>query len=1284
MDRIIKKYIEKMDNGLFLLDANTGSGKTEAVLNYMFDSIENNPDEKIIFITNLKTNLPHDRFIKLMEEDNFKKHCLILKPFWEMVVDNILDVEVPDPIKDKCNEYKQLIAAVKKYNNILDKINSHENNKNDDLLDFLLFQKDKIENIYEKDFRNFIKTSIIGSGISTERYNNYLDNEWIGKIYESVKIDDYKIIFMSTSKFLSSTDRIFKTALTPYLDSTFLKNKTIFIDEFDSTKKVFLNHIISQGVTTKVNVISLFLSIYYNLTYVQFPSLFEKIDEYRITKNKKGLTIKDILNFNRNDFFTIYNEEKLEYLFKSTLEKSESGFLFKDDFNLTITKETGVDKIYRKISKESNYNELYYLSNKQIQNFEFLSDEEKKNYKTNELSEDEKNSKSYELRKELLDYMENIIFKITNVINFFTTGVAWISMMYYEYKNETSSENSYLFTKSEAVYTILNTLNLGEEFNKYLYDNIIKVAEEKFIPKIITDENGIDKINEDKKDKVGYKFLEFSDSGYHDLQTLINLYKFENTPEKIMIHITSHAKTIGISATATLPTIINNYNLDVFKKELKNLYFTCDNEDISIIKDIHKVRQGQYENDINIDVQTIDFKEEYIESLSKEILKVHAKDFCELFSNNRNDKKYYQLQTLKLLNIYKEFSDNETSKSFLVFINSIPKYNANLEIAIDKKILNDYFEVIDGNISVYYISSSNYEYEMNKVREDLSKGKKCMVITTYQTIGAGKNIQYVIPSMYKDSVLKDKTLNEKYVNNNKDFDSIYLSKPTHITQILYPTYKDTYDELARYLFQLKFLRDAELIDDDNFKNSIKKGFKMLHRTQGEGKASIKATKDNDFNMAGICVQAVGRICRCTNKNKNISIYIDQDFIESVQKCKEYFKDKVLNIEFKKILDYKVENKNKLNSSFIKDICVKNNNASSDLTLKSKQVRNKNDNRKEWVVLGEFALMNPTTNIENWITKKYYIPFEDIGDKLYYRGHHEEIFNISFDEIEGYQVVSDECLSFDRLPKLVKEEFISKYKYPTKFKKAKYIMSPAFFNQIYKGRFGEIIGKITIEQNCNIRLEDIKYDKEFEVFDYQYSDSCYIDFKFMKYIHMPSNENFITIKNKLNSINGRKVILINLFEQEGITASNENKVGDIYTIPALYDSNFNIIRENINFLKSCLYETRSIETILQSNYSIKEVREKYNIDFFDKDKITINALIDDYSVGNIKATRVIKVNISDGTGEMICNNYFGKNHTGFDDFKDLIKSYIGKKVEVVGNVKENTYGLSIKVVDIKFK
>lgn len=107
MEQILNEYCKQFNPGLLLLSMPTGSGKTYNVLNFIYSNYEEFAAQKrkILFITNLKKNLPIDElkkhFIDDGNEDKFDKYVLFINSNIDTVVKKLLaiDDEIPDQFK---------------------------------------------------------------------------------------------------------------------------------------------------------------------------------------------------------------------------------------------------------------------------------------------------------------------------------------------------------------------------------------------------------------------------------------------------------------------------------------------------------------------------------------------------------------------------------------------------------------------------------------------------------------------------------------------------------------------------------------------------------------------------------------------------------------------------------------------------------------------------------------------------------------------------------------------------------------------------------------------------------------------------------------------------------------------------------------------------------------------------------------------------------------------------------------------------------------------------------
>lgn len=54
---------------------------------------------------------------------------------------------------------------------------------------------------------------------------------------------------------------------------------------------------------------------------------------------------------------------------------------------------------------------------------------------------------------------------------------------------------------------------------------------------------------------------------------------FNDSPEKFLIRLIERTKVVGISASANLPSVLSNYDMDYIKQEHRDLFFEIPQED---------------------------------------------------------------------------------------------------------------------------------------------------------------------------------------------------------------------------------------------------------------------------------------------------------------------------------------------------------------------------------------------------------------------------------------------------------------------------------------------------------------------------------------------------------------------------------------------------------------------------------------------------------------------------------------------------------------------------------
>ena len=261
MRETLEKVITNNDNGLFLLDPPTGFGKTTVVVDLIRRFLDGEPlfsnVKRIFFITNLITNLPCQDLLNSLDEEH-RKLCFQAKATIDYVLENFFKVNITEAEVKNSKEYKTLKKEIETYYSTRTAIDAHPDNLG--LKNSLNILKQKIATDSEPAFRQLIKNRFFHNKSIIDRKNFMRDNRWFIDLYPICDIEDYKVIFLTTQKFISPIDTFRRVPFYAYNDKI-TEESIIFIDEFDSTKTVVLDQIIEDGLKNKIDIVSLFVPL---------------------------------------------------------------------------------------------------------------------------------------------------------------------------------------------------------------------------------------------------------------------------------------------------------------------------------------------------------------------------------------------------------------------------------------------------------------------------------------------------------------------------------------------------------------------------------------------------------------------------------------------------------------------------------------------------------------------------------------------------------------------------------------------------------------------------------------------------------------------------------------------------------------------------------------------------------------------------------------------------------------------------------------------------------------
>lgn len=1157
---IIKNYVENDNsNGLILIDMPTGSGKTYSALQFIYKSCmeDANAKKKYIFVTTLKKNLQSKDLRKMFSADGipevFEEKVLVIDSNMESVINGFSDEieqRIPDEIKrtDIYKNFRRDLTIIK---------NQRAENRAD-MRDSIQGYEYNLRQFTEPPFRKLVQKCMKKEFKTVnERLNAVKTNikwRWVGELYPAVFTNDKQVLFMSMDKFLGRNSTIIDNQYM-FFNAPFIKDSIIFIDEFDATKETMLNNIIKNGLRYKVNYVELFISIYSALHTDDFPADLTVPSKQRQESEHKNRSLNSIIEDLREKSEHIFKTYSLQYKHRTDAELDDNyqNYMFQDHQYHSILSD-----------KNKHYITMYSDGKRKINTISF---------------EKEKPSKEN-------NNIQSMLGQLRGFIKYFQTAVNILAINYMQRKNEVGQKAQETFTMEYAINTILSLFRLSDDNTKYLADQIM-VSEHK-----------------QKKEKDYYNFdLTFYERGFryyafvnntdHDMQSQIMMYSFQTTPEKLLLKFCEKAKVIGISATATVPSVIGNYDISYLQDKLSSSFIkTTDEERVRLAENFNEIQSGY--KDINITAALLGKQGSYsIDSWCEVFDNTEMAEYVfdllqRSFSDGEDSGNYHKERYLRIALAFKQFISHKDIRSFLCVLTKYPKTT---DRELNKTTLQEIFKFIAqdsrytdySDSTVAYLDGADYEEKKARLLKRLSEGEKIFVISVYQTIGAGQNLQYPVPDIYINDVVR---VNSRSNSNEKDFDAIYLEKPTNLIVQLVENIQEL--DFAKYIYQMEFLQEkGELSSDDTVKN-IKRAFKayMSSQINRDPYANVYNKKSYVLMSTRYIIQAIGRLCRTGIKNKNVYIYADNRIADIVDVS--VVKGRIFNPEFVALVAA-IEEYGKKEPEDIKLEYL----ASLKSERVSREINNmlnndwNSDKIKRWQTLRDLSLRFPTASSEdaasNFIIRVFYVELPEKGDHLYY-SQDEDYNNVSVsftkdDEHPNIVSMAESKLSDMLLIPGVKEYFIENG-FAISYEPNDYIMTPTLWNNIYKGALGEVVGRFLFNKMLNIMPEEITDPSIFELFDfYLPGTSIYIDFKNWHEGYTEDKEGILRkIASKAEKCGCNCVIVANIIAEHDWPISVVDYEGvHIVSIPYLVKKEGGTVSYNQKAwdkIRECAYEYRN--------------------------------------------------------------------------------------------------------------
>lgn len=1176
-----------VQHGLKIIAAPTGTGKTYGLAKAIAectDTIKKSQTLKhVVYITPLKKNLEgfaeelREQFRqqfpnnKELAEKKFNENVLRIPSVCEGAEKGINTATVRN-FFETIPKNSDLRLAYKEF---CDKVQEAQK-----LKDVHFEEVDKAKETAERNLRKEIMNYISDLEKKNALAELKKSKKWIGKLYPSVYTDERKIILMTDKKLLYMNYVMYGSKKKYFfLDSErFLKGALIFIDEFDSTKATLNNDTIekSQRVTAD------FLRI--------FNRVVDAINPENLSKDVDDAAH----NAHLNGTSTLYKrgrEIQDEYLTKLSFKTNDS----ESNCEQTVFAD-GTLQCYGGANVKGRIPCQHLLVERRME-IQTNADDEK-----TELVQENNNIKAYELM-----HMFTQVTSFFHDLGWFVTdwADAYCKLVNIKEREKSLKNNTEYakMTSEEALDSLYHILKINREQANVLF----------------TDHGPLYKGNTDdlRYDTSYYnrgaQLFVFENSNSHYDSTEMNLTSIWETPEKIMLTIARTTLVVGLSATATFSSVLTNYDQVYLSENLGDSFYPITKELVEKLKKSLKSKWEKQRNEVKmykIPYQTKFSKfnaKKYLkrEGVSGEqALKVKETLRMVLTGTDKSKDEYRQIQYCNAFLTMKAYKEKNIV-SLLYLGNALPKDRSS---SWNRTVLRKLFEIAVGENradELKVLSSQNFATDKEEIQKTLkTAGGKAFIMSTYQTLGAGQNLQYEY-SQYEDVVnLTSNARTSKF----KDIQAIYLAKPTWVITNLNDDSRLTLKDAAMCISQAEPLYQAGEISLQTKNAAMRDVFKTRANKEHYSGTWQKLRETESYAIAvnRTIWQAVGRLCRTNCKSRKMYFFIEQEAMDYLKRPDDL---QIVSPEMEILLQETTANEttDKKKQKRIRRAEIR----ASKMAITSNQKIHRflhnewtAESMKTWEDMREFVLKHPTMTADEWRKNSWMQPYyakvtegEKNNSYLFWQEadynknyvcFRENVADIDEETKGEYKAVFySDNLNFLKHPQRMSAEsahltqamrnpeiyeYFKKKGYATKFKKNEYVLTPAAFNNLYKGALGEVIISFILKKYAGLKLKAITDSEKFEMFDCELEDcpNVYIDFKNWGHSFLEENKyNHKKIEQKMDAIGAEKVFIINLFADydTGLKSVEKPEKSDkkdkkINEVRCLLDKDSNIIEENI--------------------------------------------------------------------------------------------------------------------------
>lgn len=1154
--------------GLMIAAFPTGYGKTYQNCLMMLNEVQNNPSTKFIFITEQNKNLegPYKDLKKFSREQPFKwsvsdfnKRVLWLKSNVDMFDEGYKD-SMKQTIYDCFSKYgidRQVL------NRVLDARKAYGFAKKKS------FDKDYLNERYAsyQDAESVLRKSIhkiLRDVPKTEKKLEMIEKDpllqWIGEIYPVIRFREYTIVLMSDRKFAETIDSLVSSPFCIWEETDFrmeheiphshLRDHIIIIDEFDTFKKVLQEHLIEENLH-EVDAIRAFRNCAPHIrSWMNLPN--DMIAPSKWWQNQK-FTIEERFQKLNAKCDKLCSGYRIQYLFKlfgvdedgTYTDPPSTSFMYRDYEPYTVG-----TAFTLKMEKDDRYNRI--LTGKKLTATHTMISS---------------------LFGSLDDFFNQLCRLVRDLAFNYKSNLEDMLTVYRKTGKAVKYEGEERSGFINCVDSIIDAFDFDEDLSRYIKTKVLH-------NRLRSNNERSIELLEPTVYSRGFRYIDMRDSVSKQLQTHLFYTDYDTTPEFILRHMCEVTKVIGMSATGEIESPFCNFSLHYLRECGVHIHELSQKEysELNSMVERNKVGYTTERNGKKAEVQThvLDTDPGYSKMSWEKIF--DSRTATEIYNqigktNENEDEDYSGSRYVRAAHVMKAFLEHDDIQSMICFFSAHAKSDNGSAFKIVH--LNTIFEKLaserDFELKIKYagdeerilneggtrkatliqITSNNFEDTKAELNRRLATGEKILVLSAYQTLAAGQNLQYPIPETIPESELvwvREGTGMDKLDKKEKDFDAIYLDDPKNIGPKIVKGDKKTLDD---YLFYIEYADTTGEIDLEEKRKQIGQAFMYCYNPHDAGHPKhFKNTQIYNLAKGQAVVQAIGRADRTGWKRKVTHIFLDKQLAYGgvFALDKEdfgHFRSQIFDEVYDKVHRTMNEDADTKTKLMLSNMVRRSHNFMTIVDdIRSAMYGGEQSAIDEWQAWREFVMKYPTapTSIDNltpFERRVFTFGYLDMPEPMnsYHFAQKQDFRYDSTDGLEislkdprrrkksdissSWQTASESTTRLDLMNRIDGvTEYLESKGYATSFKPNMKLMCPPLMRNIYMGALGEVVGQFLLERDFELEGKLTPMENEnYEQFDCRYGDDV-IDFKDWAVGFMNDEKSKNYLLNKINRKMGR--------------------------------------------------------------------------------------------------------------------------------------------------------------------